>query len=255
MSEPILVAQRGRVTTVTLNRPEKKNALTQAMYATLADAFETYAGDAQRALILTGQGEMFSAGNDVGDFARGDRGDLPPVMRFLGALQDCPKPVLVAVNGPAIGVGLTLLLHADLVFAGARATFNAPFAKLALVPEAGSSMLLPAAVGMAVANDLLLAGRTLSAPEALGFGLVSRVFPDSELQAGVDAVADQIAAMAPDGLRKSKALIRGPNREAVRAQMMAEAKVFSAQLETRAFAESVAAVMEKRAPRYDEDLS
>ena len=142
-----------------------------------------------------------------------------------------------------------MLLHCDLVYAGESATFGAPFVKLGLVPEAASSMLLPAAVGMAVANDILLAGRTLTAHEALDHGLIARIFSDSELAGAVRDIAVSIAAAAPNSLRRSKSLIRN-DRERVTRHMQAEGKVFAEQLQSPDFMESVAAMMQKRQPVY-----
>ena len=251
MSEHIVISKEERVTTLTITRPEKKNAITQAMYAAMADALTAYGeDDAARAFVITGAGDMFTAGNDLQDFATGDAGDEnPPVARFLNAILDCPKPLIAAVNGPAIGVGLTLLLHCDLAFAGQSASFSAPFVKLGLVPEAGSSMLLPASVGMAVANDILLAGRQLSAEEAHRYGLVSRVFPDADLAASVAEIARGVSQSAPTALTQSKALIRS-QRDRVAEHMAAEGRLFVAQLQSPDFAESVAAMMQKRQPVY-----
>ena len=251
MSEHIRISRAERVVTLTIDRQDKKNALTQEMYGAMADALEAYgASDADRALVITGAGEMFTAGNDLTDFAKGDReAEVPPVWRFLGALSNCPKPVIAAVNGPGIGIGLTMLLHCDLVYAGQSASLGAPFVKLGLVPEAASSMLLPACVGMAVANDILLAGRVLSAAEAERHGLVARVFADADLQAEVGKIAQGVAGSAPTSLRLSKQLIRN-QRAAVAAHMAAEGKLFAAQLQAPEFAESVAAMAGKRAPDY-----
>ena len=252
MSDNITLSTAERVTTLTISRADKKNAITQDMYAAMAQAIIDYGEDAEvRAFVITGDGDMFTAGNDLQDFSTGGSGEqeIPPVSRFLHAIRDCPKPVLAAVNGPAIGVGLTMLLHCDLVYAGESATFNAPFVKLGLVPEAASSMLLPAAVGMAVANDILLAGRTLDAEEALRFGLIARVFADGELQQAVGKIALHVANSAPNALRQSKLLIRN-QREQIADQMNAEAKLFVGQLQSPDFRESVAAMIERRAPVY-----
>jgi len=214
--------------------------------------FNAYSeGDDARAFVLTGDGDMFTAGNDLQDFSTGDKGDGPrPVTRFLMAIKDCTKPVIVAVNGPAIGIGLTMLLHCDLVYAGESATFGAPFVKLGLVPEASSSMLLPAAVGMAIANDILLAGRTLNADEALRFGLIARVFSDATLAEETKKIAMHVANAAPNALRHSKALIRN-ERDRVTEHMLVESKLFAAQLRSLEFTESVAAMMQKRAAVYE----
>lgn len=252
MTKDVLIEDNGPIRTIAFNRPDKKNAITQDMYQAMADAIFDYdKNDALRALVITGKGEMFTSGNDLFDFAKGMRTkhDTPPVGQYLAAISTCTKPLIAAVNGPGIGIGLTLLLHCDLVYAGESATLGAPFVKLGLVPEASSSMLLPAQVGMAVANDILLAGRTLNAQEALDVGLVSRVFKDAELMDEVHKIACHVAASAPTAVKKSKDLIRF-NRDAVAAHMQTEGKIFGEQLQSPDFAESVAAMMEKRTPVY-----
>ena len=251
MSENIRITHNARVTTVCIVRPEKKNAITQAMYAAMADAINTYnETDETRALIITGEGDMFTAGNDLTDFAADSRSDsVPGVTRFLQAIKDCQKPLIAAVNGPGIGIGLTMLLHCDLVYAGERATLSAPFVKLGLVPEAASSLLLPAAVGMAVANDIFMTGRTLTAEEAHAYGLISRIFPDSDLQDEVQKIARQVAHSAPNAMKHSKTLIRHQQAR-IAEQMATEGKLFVEQLKSPDFAESVAAMREKRTPEY-----
>ena len=251
MSETITIETENRVTTLTISRPEKRNALTQAMYSVLANALSEYGeNDDARAFVITGTEGVFTSGNDLSDFAnRSDSNELPPVVQFLLALKDCPKPVIAAVNGRAIGVGLTMLLHCDLVYAAESAALSAPFVKLGLVPEAGSSMLLPAAMGMAVANDVMLAGRVLTANEAHQYGLVARVFPDADLMQEVQQIAAQVANSAPSALKRSKSVIRF-QRDQVAEQMAKEGKLFVEQLASPDFAESVAAMMEKRQPVY-----
>jgi len=251
MSEFIIVTHDERVTTLTISRTDKKNAITKAMYAAMADAILAYTTDDNaRAFVITGAGDMFTSGNDISDFTTELTGnEKPPVVRFLDALRECPKPVIAAVNAHAIGIGLTMLLHCDLVYAHENATFGAPFVKLGVVPEAASSILLPQAVGMAVANDILLAGRTLNAKEALDFGLVSRVFNDAEYSASIKELAQHIADSAPISMRKSKDLIRN-RRGDMTTHMNAEFADFGAQLKSPEFAESIAAKMQKRKPVY-----
>jgi enoyl-CoA hydratase/carnithine racemase len=251
MSDTISIQTQDRVTTLTINRPSKRNAITQDMYGKMAAALQDYASsDAQRAFLITGAEDYFTAGNDLQDFSTASHSrDLPPVALFLNAISECPKPVIAAVNGPAIGIGLTMLLHCDLVYAAESATFTAPFVKLGLVPEAASSLLLSASVGMAVANDVLLAGRSLSAEEAHNYGLIARVFPDADLAAEVAAIAAHVANSAPQAMRLSKSLIR-TNREEVALQMAKEAEHFVAQLKSPEFAEVVAAMMQKRPPSF-----
>jgi enoyl-CoA hydratase/carnithine racemase len=251
MSEFINFNHQDRITTITMARPEKKNAITQDMYAAMADAINVYGDtDETRALIITGTSDMFTAGNDLADFSTGgSKDEIPPVGRFLQAIKDCPKPILASVNGGAIGIGLTMLLHCDLVYAGASATFSAPFVSLGLVPEAASSMLLPAAVGMAVANDIFITGRRLSADEALNFGLVARIFADEDLQSEVQKIAQQVASAAPTSMKRSKALVRH-EREKVTTHMSTEGAIFAQQLRSPDFAEVISAKFEKRAPVF-----
>lgn len=253
MNEHIKIENHDRVITLTIARPDKKNAITQAMYAAMADAINHYdQHDEARAFIITGAGDMFTSGNDLQDFSLGGMSgdEMPPVSRFLMAIKDCSKPLIAAVNGPAIGVGLTMLLHCDLVYASKSATFNAPFVKLGLVPEASSSLLLPATVGMAIANDILLAGRTLDAEEALKFGLIARIFSDDMLRASVQEIALGVANSAPTAVRLSKSLIRN-DQQRVSAQMLVEGKLFTQQLQSPDFMESVAAMMQKRPAVYE----
>jgi len=251
MTENIKLHTDQRVTTMTIARPEKRNAITQDMYAAMADALEDYArSDAVRAFVITGAEDYFTSGNDLQDFAKGTRSDgVPPVIRFLTAISTCPKPLIAAVNGPAIGVGVTMLLHCDLIIAADTATFSTPFVQLGLVPEAASSLLLPATVGMAVANDMLLANRVLDAAEALRFGLVSRVAPSSDFATEVASLAAGLAQAAPTSVIKTKALIRH-GKDQMTAQMERESVLFAEQLKSPEFAEVVAAKMQKRQPFF-----
>jgi enoyl-CoA hydratase/carnithine racemase len=197
-----------------------------------------------------GDGAYFTAGNDLQDFAMGPRGENnPPVIQFLQAIKDCPKPLIAAVNGPAIGVGLTLTLHCDLVYAAQSATFSAPFVKLGLVPEAASSLLLPEAIGMAAAMDVFMTGRTLTSEEALRMGLISRMFDDAEFDARARELAMVVANAAPNAMRHAKALVRNRNAE-ITDRMMAECMHFANQLQSPEFGESVAAMMAKRPAFY-----
>ncbi len=250
MTDAIRITHAEHVTTVTLNRPDKRNAITQPMYAAMAEALNTHAtSDDSRVLVITGTGEAFTAGNDLHDFSKGDGSDNPPVLQFLHAIQDCPKPVIAAVNGMAIGVGLTMLLHCDLVIASEAASFSAPFASLALVPEAASSMLLPQTVGLAVASDILMTSRVLTAEEAHFYGLASRVLPAEGFEAETACIAKTMAEMSPTALRRAKALIRSQHAD-VRERMMLETKAFAEQLNSVDFAESVMAKLQKRKPVY-----
>lgn len=254
MTDHIKTDLTDRILTITIARPDRKNALTQAMYGVMADAINGANSDkAIRAIVITGEGDMFTAGNDLTDFASIEARESgePPVTRFLNAIRDAEKPLIAAVNGPAIGVGLTMLLHCDIAYAAASANLRAPFVQLGLVPEAGSSMLLPRMVGRSMANDILLAGRILSAEEALACGLVSRVVADGEVLEAALQTARKIAASAPGAVLKSKALLN-MNRAEIADQMRAEGTVFAAQLQSPEFAEAAAAFAQKRAPVFED---
>ena len=251
MTEDVLVRREGRVLTIVMNRPDKKNALTHAMYDVFADALEDAQEDAQvRCVVVTGAGDSFTAGNDLGDFAAGMPEGKPPVVRFLENLLMCDTPIIASVNGPAVGVGLTMLLHCDLAYASEAATFRSPFPHLGVVPEAGSSMLLPAAVGVAWANDIFIAGRVLTAGEALSAGLVSRVIPADALREETARIAATVAAQAPNAMRETKRLVRA-NRAAIAERMKIEGEIFNAQLKSPEFFESAAAYMQRRLPNFD----
>ena len=255
MTDHIRIEQTDRLVTVTFNRQDKRNAITQDMYQAMADAVNSYtASDENRALMITADGvgddAYFTAGNDLQDFAMGSREhDLPPVIQFLHAIKDCPKPLIAAVNGPAIGVGLTLTLHCDLVICAEAATFSAPFVKLGVVPEAASSLLLPEAIGMAAAMDVFMTGRTLTSAEALRMGLVSRVIEDGQFAEAARELAMVVANAAPNAMRHTKALVRNRNAE-ITARMQTEGEIFANQLQSPEFGESVAAMMAKRPAVY-----
>lgn len=250
MTDMILSDIKDGVHTLTINRPEKRNAITQAMYGVMADAIFNYAeDDSIRALVITGNGDFFTAGNDLKDFSMASGTDEAQVQRFLRAILECPKPLIGAVNGPAIGIGLTMLLHFDLCIASQNATFCVPFVKLGLVPEAASSILLPATVGNAVAADMFATGRTLDAQEAVMHGLVSRVCLADDLAAQTAALAAQIAGSSPTAQKLTKGLVR-VGKDALRETMQREGVLFAQQLASPDFAESVAAMTEKRPAKY-----
>ena len=255
MSEYIKAAQDGAVMRVGFNRPEKKNAITSEMYGALADALGAAESDSGvRAVLFEAEGDMFTSGNDIADFMSGgatlgDPHNTPPVMRFLIALASAEKPLLAAVQGGAVGVGVTMLLHCDLVFASDKATFHTPFVDLALVPEAASSLLLPRLAGQQQAAEMLLAGRKINAARGREFGFVNEVVsPDVLAETAMDAARD-IAAKAPTAIRLTKQLMK-PDREAVIAHMKNEGVHFAAQLESAEFREAGMAFMQKRKPDF-----
>ncbi|MCX8255334.1 MAG: enoyl-CoA hydratase-related protein, partial [Beijerinckiaceae bacterium] len=192
-------AHDGKVLTLTIDRPEKKNALTNDMYGQLADALgAARTDDAVRCVVITGAGDTFTAGNDLGDFARVASGDLKQldrhVHRVLDVLATFEKPVVAAVPGLAVGIGTTMLLHCDLVFLAETALLSTPFVDLALVPEAASSLLLQERIGYARAFSMFALGERVDAARALAWGLANRVVKGDELQATAQAAAQALAA-------------------------------------------------------------
>ena len=248
----VVVGRDGAVLTIAMNRPEKKNALTHTMYDAMADALAAAAGHASiRVILITGTGDAFTAGNDLGDFLNAPPvgGELP-VQRFLTALSTAEKPVVAAVNGLAIGIGTTMLLHCDLVYAARSAVFSAPFVNLALVPEAASSLLLPHRIGHAKAAELFLLGGRMDAGQAEASGLVAAVFDDAALGAEALQRARALAAKAPGAVRATKALMKRGG-EPVAERMYAESAQFAVQLKSAELREAVKAFSEKRAPDFD----
>lgn len=233
-----------------LNRPAKKNALTRAMYTVLSDALEAARDDAaQRVVLFSGAGDAFTAGNDIADFAA-SRGRLDEVARFITLLVDYPLPLVAAVHGAAVGIGTTMLLHCDLAWAAPSARFKTPFVDLGLVPEAGSSLLMPRAFGYARAAQLLLLGDTLDADTAALWGLVNGVVPEGELLAVATAAARKLATRAPSALRAAKALMRGNLRAELLATVQVEGERFKEHLTSPEAVEALTAFMQKRAPDF-----
>ena len=254
MSDYIRSDTSGGVLTLTLNRPEKKNALTRAMYQTLGDAIDSATADpAVRCILLQGEGDAFTAGNDLGDFAAVNRlaspGDAPRRLNpLLSALARTATPIVVAVQGRAVGIGTTMLLHCDLVFLSDDALLTTPFVNLALVPEAASSLLLPARIGHARAFSMFVLGEAVDAPTAVGWGLANAVYPRQELHARARAAAEAIAARPQSAVTRTKTLLR--DAVLLLARMEAEGTHFAAQLTSPEAREAFAAFAEKRAPDF-----
>jgi len=246
----VLVEAGGGVLHVRLNRPEKKNALTGPMYRALTEAIARAEADpAIVAILISGEGDSFTAGNDLGEFLREPPlGPESPVWHFLKAVSGARKVLVAAVHGSAVGIGTTLLLHCDLVFAAPSARLALPFVKLGLVPEAGSSLLLPRLMGHVRAAELLLLGEPFGAVTAYELGLVNRVVAEEELLATARAAAEALAALPPQALLRSKALLKGEQQPALAQRMEEEAAIFAAQLRTPEFREIATAFVEKRAP-------
>ena len=251
----ILTHVEAGVMTLTFNRVDKKNSITRAMYAALADGLERAAQDAAvRVVLIQGDATVFSAGNDIGDFqnAPADPGprEEQPVWRFLRAIASFPKPIVAAVCGPAVGVGTTLLLHCDLVYAGDNAAFALPFVNLGLVPEAGSSLLLPQMLGYHRAAEALLLGEPFMAEAALEVGLVSRVLPPTECNAVAQQQARKLAAKPLASLVETKRLMKGSQQAAVLARMDEEGQLFGRMLHEPAAREAFAAFAQRRKPDF-----
>jgi enoyl-CoA hydratase/carnithine racemase len=231
----VLVTDDGPVRTIRINRPEKKNALTLPMYETMAAAISSTAtNDDIRCLLMTGAPEVYCAGNDIGDFmkmATGGGGLGQPILDFLYALVRCEKPIIAAVNGNAVGVGCTMLLHCDHVVAGDSAKLSTPFVALGLVPEAASSLVAPRLMGHARAFSLLVMGKPLSAQEAKEAGIVNTVVPSAQTDAMALAAARSIAALPPQGVLISRRLMRGAPDEIVK-RIDEEAEAFKTRLQS-----------------------
>jgi enoyl-CoA hydratase/carnithine racemase len=211
MPDPILVTDEGGVRTIRMNRPEKKNALTQPMYAAMTRALrEADAAEATRCVVFAGSPGAFCAGSDIGDFQKRAEGGLEPVtVDFLHALARNRKPLVAAVNGIAVGIGTTMLLHCDHVVAAAGSVFSTPFTRLGLIPEAASSLLAPMRMGHARAFALLVMGRPLSAEEAKAAGLVNAVVDAAAVEDVALQAAREIAALPAGAVALSRQLMRG----------------------------------------------
>ena len=229
----ILTEQQDGLLILTLNRPDKRNALNAGMYQALADALRPATRDEHvHALLLQGQPDCFTAGNDLADFVGKETLEADdPILQFLHTLADFPKPVIAAVAGPAVGIGTTMLLHCDLVYLADNARLQLPFVELGLVPEFASSLLLPRAVGHLKAAELLLLADPMDASEALRLGLANRVLAASELLPFAREQGLRLAAKPPKALQKSKALLRQELKQAVHFVIDLEARAFSQALQ------------------------
>lgn len=222
----ILTEQLGSILHLKLNRPEKKNALTQEMYQSLATKINEAAGDfAIRAVVISSAGDAFTAGNDINDFANNppmDEGS--PVFSFLFAIHNFPKPLIASVHGRAVGIGTTMLMHCDIVSANPNTVFSMPFVSLGLVAEGGSSYLFPRLVGHAKAAEILLTGRNFSADEALQMGLINKV--DDDQLAVAMKFAQELSEQPPTAVINTKALLKSGSHDALNQVMRAEGELF-----------------------------
>lgn len=248
----ILVHTEAGIRTVTLNRVDKKNSITSAMYGDMADALASAVDDPSvRVVLLQGHETVFSAGNDIGDFLNNPPAGLDsPVFRFLKGIATFPKPLLAAVCGPAVGVGTTLLFHCDLVYAGDNAAFSMPFVNLGLCPEAASSLLVPQMLGYHRAAEALLLGEPFMAEAALEVGLVNRVLPPTEANDYAQSVAKKLAAKPLSSLVETKRLMKKGQGELVLKTIAEEGESFGRMLREPAAKEAFGAFMERRKPDF-----
>lgn len=240
------------VASIEIARPEKKNALTQAMYQAMADALVAAQADTTvRAILISGQPGIFTSGNDIEDFMqRPPQGMESPVFRFMHALEGCEKPVVAAVTGAAVGIGTTLLLHCDFVYVSDEARLAMPFVSLGLVPEYASSLLVPQLMGHVKAAEKLLLGDPFTAAEAVEVGLANAVLPATEVLNHARRVAERFNALPPGAVRDSKRLMKVAQRNQVKASIAAEGEVFGQRLRSPEAMEAFQAFFQKRKPDF-----
>jgi enoyl-CoA hydratase/carnithine racemase len=252
MTEHLKIENKDDILTLTFARPDKKNALTNVMYGALADALVAAETDpATRVVVLRGEGDMFTAGNDVGEFAAFATGAFKGerhVARFLQAIARATRPLVAAVQGRAVGIGTTMLLHCDFVLLAEDAQLSTPFVNLALVPEAASTILMPQRIGYARAYEMFALGETIDAKTALQFGIANRVVPLESLHAEANSIAHRLAKLPAGSLAATKRLMRDP--ELLAAQIAAESKIFSERLTTAEAREAFTAFAERRPPDF-----
>ncbi len=251
MSDILTHTEHG-VITITFNRVQRKNSVTAAMYAALAEALSAAAQDpAVRVAVIQGHETVFCAGNDIADFLeQPPKSADAPVFRFLHAISTFPKPLVAAVCGPAVGIGTTLLLHCDLVYAGDNAMFSMPFVNLGICPEAASSYLVPRLMGHARAAETLLLGEPFSAESAMEWGLVNRIVPPTEANALAQQQAAKLAAKPLSSLMTTKRLMKKGQDAVVAERMKEEGATFSRMLTEPAAREAFSAFMDKRKPDF-----
>jgi len=246
----VRIEREGHVTAITLARPERRNAITVAMYAALADAIEAAStDDSARLITIRGEGQDFTAGNDLMDFMTElprDSDDIP-VWRFLRALARNEVPILAAVQGNAVGIGTTMLLHCDLVIAEESAHFLLPFVDLGLVPEAASTLLLPRLAGRRIAAKYLLLGEPFSAAEALQAGLVSHLVADGQITAAYEDTVARLLAKPPQALKLTQKLLRHSTGNEIIERMELESSHFSERLKSPEVAHAITAFFQRKA--------
>jgi enoyl-CoA hydratase/carnithine racemase len=252
MSDNVLIDRAEGVLTLTLNRPQKRNALNRQMYAALGAAIRGAEEERQtRAVLIQAEGDAFTAGNDIGEFAAasaGERMEAFAAQPLLDALTEARMPIVAAVQGSAVGIGLTLLLHCDLVFVAEDARLSVPFVDLALCPEAASSLLLPARIGHARAFSMFALGEGIDGRTAAAWGLANAAVPAGEVKARARAAAEALALRPPASIAATKTLMR--DAQAYARRMQDELVQFAAQLKSAEAKEAFAAFFEKRPPDF-----
>jgi enoyl-CoA hydratase/carnithine racemase len=254
MNEHLHIDREQGLLTLRLNRPDKKTALTRAMYGALADALNQADQDKSvRAVLLTGGEQCFTSGNDVADFIQAPPSDLnsSEVFLFMRALFDFSKPVVAAVSGPAVGIGTTLLLHCDLVYVSRDALLKMPFVNLGLCPEYGSSLILPRLLGHARAAELLLLGQSFTGEQAAEWGIANQALEDGAATLSkAREMALSFQRLAPSALVDSKRLMRKPGREELRRVIEEEGALFGQRLRSPEAMEALTAFMQRREPDF-----
>jgi len=252
MSEHVRVERRGGLLAITLARPERRNAITVAMYAALADAFESAANDGSvRVISIAGEGQDFAAGNDLADFlGAAERSGEIPVWRFLRALAKCEIPIVAAVHGNCVGIGTTMLLHCDLVVAEEGARFSLPFVDLGLVPEAASSLLLPRLAGRRLAARYLLLCEPFGIDEAEAIGLISHRVREGALSDALASIVEALRAKPREALRETQRLLRHGSPAEILERMAVESGKFTERLDSAEVKEAISAFFEKRKPDF-----
>src|SRR5689334_20675726 len=240
------------VATIEIARPEKKNALTGAMYLALAQAFDAAReDDAVRAVLLTGQPGIFTSGNDIEDFVKRPANlQEAPSFAFMKALMGCDKPVIAAVTGAAIGIGTTLLLHCDFVYVSDEARLAMPFVSLGLVPEFASSVLAPRVLGRVRASEKVLLGDPFSGADAVELGIANAVLPAAEVVPHARRIAERFNALPPGAVRETKKLLRRADRETLLEAIRVEGGVFAQRLQSAEAKEAFSAFFQKRKPDF-----
>ena len=253
MSEHVRVEREGQLLAITLARPERRNAITVAMYTALANAVEGAAADPSiRVITFRGEGQDFAAGNDLADFLSAlprDNDDIA-VWRLLRALANCDAPMVAAVHGNCVGIGTTMLLHCDLVVAEEGARFSLPFVDLGLVPEAASSLLLPRLAGRRRAAKYLLLAEPFGVDEAMAIGLASHRAEPGQLDKKLDGIVAALLAKPAEALRQTQRLLRRGTRDEILERMRLEGDLFAERLASAEVKEAISAFFEKRPPDF-----